>query len=218
MKTLYLRTQIIILAVLLSFSLADQIAAQPADAGGLACNFVGRAYFDPGSGQIQAAGYYTDITGIAGPLFSGAPSEQSAFFTFRSDVFQLTPLPANGDLQLFLGASGAFAIYFNSSPIGNWDNPDSFSSGQPIAVFNRAEFLDLLFGQTGEHQHMIREDLASTQPFVFNGRNYDFKRIVQGGLTLFNFISNTPLPGISGFPVVLPYAGSCIAVAAADGR
>jgi hypothetical protein len=40
---------------------------------------------------------------------------------------------------------------------------------------------------------------------------------VAGIVTLFNSVSNTPLPGIIGFPVVLPYAGSCIAVEANGG-
>jgi hypothetical protein len=216
MKTLHLGTPILFLSVVILIGLNLRVAAESTGAGGLACNFVGRAYFDPATGQIQAAGYFTDITGITGPVFSGAPSEQSAFFTFRSDVFQLTPLPENGDLQLALGAPGNYAIYFNSTPVGDWDNPATFSNGKAIATFKRAEFLNLQFTQTS--QHIIREDLISTQPFSFNGHNYNFNKIAPGGVTLFNSISNTPLPGIVGFPVVLPYAGSCIAVDANGGR
>jgi hypothetical protein len=215
MKTLHSGKRIVFLAVVLLIGLNLRVAAEPTGAGGLACNFVGRAYFDPTSGQIQAAGYFADITGITGPLFSGEPSEQSAFFTFRSDVFQLTPLPENGDLQLAQGAPGNYAVYLNPTPIGDWDNPTTFSSGQPIAAFRRSEFLNLQFAQTS--QHIIREDLISAQAFSFNGRNYSFNKISPGGLTLFIFISNTPLPGIIGFPVVLPYAGSCIAVDANRG-
>jgi hypothetical protein len=76
--------------------------------------------------------------------------------------------------------------------------------------------LNLQFAQTS--QHIIREDLISARPFSFYGRTYSFNKIAPGGLTLFNFVSNTSLPGIIGFPVVLRYAGSCIAVDANGGR
>jgi hypothetical protein len=66
--------------------------------------------------------------------------------------------------------------------------------------------------QTGQHQHIIREDLISAQPFTFNGRTYDFHSIAPVGLMLFNLISDVPEVGISGFPLVLPYAGSCVGV------
>ena len=64
--------------------------------------------------------------------------------------------------------------------------------------------------------HVIGEDLVSAQPLTFHGHNYDFRSIAAGGLTLFHTASTTPLPGngISGFPLVFPYAGSGIAVGA----
>lgn len=111
-------------------------------------------------------------------------------------------------------SAGTYAIYFNATPVGDWSNPDTFSSGQSIAQFNRPEGLVLEF--TDFINHVIGEDLDSTQPFVFHGHSHDFRRIAPGGLTLFNTVSTTPLPGtsINGFPVIFPYAGSGIAVGA----
>lgn len=186
--------------------------AQAGGAGSLATNFVGRFYFNPNTLQGFVAGYLPDIAGIAGPLFDGSPGEGTAYFTFRSNVFQFTQLPTNGDLQLFLLSAGTYAIYFNAQPIGDWSNPDTFSSGQPIAQFKRPEGLVLEFADFGNH--VIGEDLVSTQPFIFHGHHYDFRSIAPGCLTLFNTLSTTPLPGngISGFPLIFPYAGSSIAI------
>jgi hypothetical protein len=215
MKTLFSGGRIVILALMLvcgGFLVPRE--AQSGGAGSLATNFIGRFYFNPTTGQGFVAGYLSDIAGIAGPLFNDPPGEGTAFFTFRSNVFQLKPLPTNGDLQLSLLSAGTYAIYFNTDPIGDWSNPDTFSSGQPIAQFKRPEGLVLQF--TDFINHVIGEDLVSAQPFTFKGHNYNLRSIAPGGLTLFNTISTTPLPGtaISGFPLIFPYAGSGIAVGA----
>ena len=215
MKTLSSGARIVVLTLaLLCGSLTASREAQAGGAGSLATNFVGQFYFNPTTLQGFVAGYLTDIAGIGGPLFDGAPGEGTAYFTFRSNVFQFTPLPTNGDLQLFLLSAGTYAIYFNAQPIGDRSNPDTFSSGQPIAQFKRPEGLVLEF--TDFFNHVIGEDLVSAQPFIFHGHNYDFRSIAPGGLTLFNTVSTMPLPGngISGFPVTFPYAGSGTAVGA----
>jgi hypothetical protein len=215
MKALFSGGRIVILALtLLCGSLLVPREAQAGGAGSLATNFVGRFYFNDKTLQGFVVGYLPDIAGVAGPLFDGPPGEGTAFFTYRSNVFQFTQLPTNGDLQLSLLSAGTYAIYFNTQPIGDWSNPDTFSSGRPIARFKRPEGLVLQF--TDFINHVIGEDLVSTQPFTFKGQNYNFRSIAPGGLTLFNTVSTTPLPGtgISGFPLIFPYAGSGIAVGA----
>jgi len=215
MKTMFLGARIAVLVLtLLCGGLTAPREAQAGCAGSLATNFVGRFYFDPTTFQGFVVGYLPDITGIAGPLFNGPPDVGTAYFTFRSNVFQFTQLPKNGDLQLSLLSPGTYAIYFNRIPMGDWSNPDTFSSGQPIAQFKRPEGLVLQF--TDFFNHVIGEDLVETQPFIFNGHHYNFRNIAPGGLTLFNTVSSTPLlgMGISGFPFIFPYAGSGIAVGA----
>lgn len=213
MKSFYSRQRIMGVAMaLLASGLANTVEAQPTGAGGLVAHYVARIYIDPAIGQAQCVGYFTDITGITASLFSGTPGEETAYFTFRSDVFQLSPLPANGDLQPDLFTAGNYAIYFNRQPIGDWSDPGTFSSGQPIATFKRPESFVSLLPQT--FHSVIREELVSTQAFRFSGHNYDFNAIAPGGLTLMDVGSTTQLPGISGFSLVLPYAGSAIAVGA----
>jgi|HubBroStandDraft_6_1064221.scaffolds.fasta_scaffold796193_1 hypothetical protein len=189
--------------------------AQKTPTSAVACNFVGRFYLNPVSLQGEVVGYFTNIHGIANgmsaPLFSGSPSERTAFFTFRSDVFALNPLPANGDLVLFLVSAGKFNVFFNPAPNSDWTNLDTFSNGQHIANFTRPEVLDLQFESTS--QHMITETLISSQSFTFNGYKYNFSELVPGGITLFEAISNTALPALASYSIVLPFAGSGIAVA-----
>lgn len=212
MTTLYSHKRIMGVALaLLASGLANTVEAQPTGAGGLVAHYVARIYIDPATGQAQCVGYFTNIAGITASLFNGTPGEETAYFTFRSDVFQLSPLPANGDLQPDLFTAGSYAIYFNPQPIGDLDHPDSFSSGQPIATFKRPESFVSLSPQS--FHSVIREELVSTQALRFNGHNYDFSAIAPGGLTLMDVGSTTQLPGINGdFSLVLPYAGSAIAV------
>jgi hypothetical protein len=218
MKTRTPNAKFCILAlVALIGGLVTPADAQKTPTSAVACNFVGRFYLNPISFQGEVAGYFTNIHGIfngmSAPLFNGPPCERTAFFTFRSDVFALNPLPANRDLVLFLVSSGKFNIFFNPAPNCDWTNLDTFSNGQHIANFTRPEVLDLQFESTS--QHMITETLISSQTFTFKGCNYNFSELVPGGITLFEAISNTSLPALAGssYSIVLPFAGSGIAVA-----
>jgi hypothetical protein len=165
-------------------------------------------------GQGQVAGYFTDIKGISGSLFNGSPSEATAFFTFRSDVFSVMPLPANGDVGLLLVSGGSFSIYYNPNPRGDWSSPDTFSNGQLIAKFTRNETLVVKIGPAS--QHVLTETLASSQDFTFNNRMYNFSNFLPSGVTLTEYISNTPLPGVAGFPLSEAFAGDGIAIGLKD--
>ena len=186
----------------------------------VACYYVGRIYIDA-NGNIQVAGYFSDINGIgaSNSLFNGIPSESTAFFTFRSDSFTNTSLPSNGDITLFLNPAGKYNIYYNPHPQGNWNNPDSFSAGEkfpghPIAQFMRPELLVLQFESTV--QDAVTATLVASQDFIFGGHEYNFDQLTPGGVTLYEYGSLTPLPPVPGFPLVLPYAGYCVAVARGD--
>ena len=193
--------------------------AQQTPTAAVACNFVGRFYLNPTTFQGQVIGYFTNIHGIfngmSDPLFNG---DGTPFFTFRSDLFSLKPLPVNGnlalpansDLALFLVSAGQFNIFFNPTPNCDWNNPDTFSNGQLIAHFTRPEVLDLQFESTS--QHIITETLVSSLSFMFKGKTFNFSEIAPGGITLYEAISNTPLPGVATFSIVLPFAGTGVAV------
>ena len=87
MTTLYSHKRIMGVALaLLASGLANTVEAQPTGAGGLVAHYVARIYIDPATGQAQCVGYFTNIAGITASLFNGTPGEETAYFTFRSDV------------------------------------------------------------------------------------------------------------------------------------
>jgi hypothetical protein len=211
-----MRALVRMLAVLTALvaGLSPQLEAQPegqhaAPAARVVMYLVGRGFLNPSNGQGEIVGYITDIKGIPGPLFSGLPSESTAFFTFRSDVFTLQPLPANGDVGLSLVTPGTFSLYLNVSPEGDWSNPDTFSSGKLIATFRRDESLFLQIGPASSH--ILSERLVSSSNFQFAGKGFNLDRLANG-VTFSEFISNTPVAGVEGFPVGLPFAANAMAV------
>ena len=173
------------------------------------CYFVGRAYLNA-TGQGQVVGYFTNIKGISGSLFNGSPSEATAFFTFRSDVFSLTPLPPNGDVGLDLVSAGTFNIYYNANPNGDWSDPNTFSDGQLVARFSRNETLFLQMGPVSHH--VLTETLLYSQNFRFNNQTYSFSRLTPDGITLNQFVSNTFLQGTTDFPFGLAFAGNGVGI------
>jgi hypothetical protein len=75
-------------------------------------------------GTGEGAGYFTFIQGVAGSLFSGLPSEATAFFTFRTELralfphgftiaFNTNPTPINNSFPLI------FCLGFTSFAIGS---------------------------------------------------------------------------------------------------
>ena len=171
---------------------------------------VGRVYLNPNTGQAVWAGYVVHINGINSSLFSGAPSEATAYFTFTTDVLQLTPMPNNGDMALSLVSAGTFNVYYNSNPAGDWSNPASFSSGQLIATFTRKESLFPELAAVGFHS--LSESLLSSHSFTFNGQTYNLKYMVPNGITFAQFFSTTPLSGSTNYPVAFAGTGTTMAV------
>lgn len=190
---------------------APQVGTTPANH--IVWQHVGRIYLNS-SGQAIYYGYLVHINGINTPLFSGAPSEGTAYFTFRTDTLQLTPLPNNADISLDLVSAGTFSVYYNASPNGNWADPDTFSSGKLIATFERQESLFPIIGPLGLHS--LSESLLSSRNFTFDGQTFNFNRISPDGITFAQFFSSTALPGLTGtyvgYSVGFPSAGAVTAV------
>ena len=119
-------------------------------------------------------------------------------------------MPNNGDVALTLVSAGTFNVYYNAVPSGDWNNPSSFSSGQLIATFTREESL---FPQMGAFSfHSLSEVLTSSRMFAYNGQNYNFTDIASNGITFAQFVSNTPLSGVAGYPIAFAAAGTTMAV------
>jgi len=175
---------------------------------------VSRLYLDPYTGKALYVGYLVHLSGISSSLFSGSPSESTAYFTFSTDVLQLTPMPSNGNMGLSLVSAGTFNVYYNSAPNGDWNNPSTFSSGKLVATFTRTESLFPAIGSFGVHN--LSESLQSSQSFIFNGQWMNFNRIAPHGITFAQFADLTPLGGVAGYPVSFSAVGSTTAIGTKD--
>ena len=198
------------LAVLL-FGLSAQSQAQDSTpVSWVFGDVAARVFLDPNSGKVQFFGYFADLTGIQQSLFNGAPGESKAVLTFRSNVFTARPLPSNGNVALTLVNVAKFNVYVNANPEGDWGNPDSFSGGQLVATFERSGPTMLV--QTGPtFVHLLSFKLAYNRDFTIGGKLLNLSQFAAHGLTLAAFGSNTPVSGIPGFSVGLPWGGYAMA-------
>lgn len=107
---------------------------------------------------------------------------------------------------------GTFSIFVSPIPNHNWNNPDSFSSGQLIATFNRAEGQTVLMGATGFDTFSAAPAFASE--IAVNGQNVDFARLTPLGVTETVTISFTPIPGVGtqDFSFVAPFTSVAVAI------
>jgi hypothetical protein len=177
---------------------------------------VGRVFLNPNTFQFVYVGYLVGIDPIDGSLFNGSPSESTAYFTFSTDLAQLTPLPNNNDVALDLVSAGTFSVYYNATPAADWSDPASFSSGKLIAIFHRKESLFVQLAPVSFHS--LSETLAWSSNFEFGGQAYNFNRIAPNGITFAQFLSSTPQRRAGDYSVTFSGAGAVFAVGTPEER
>jgi hypothetical protein len=213
MNRKYIRVYLLVLSVLFSeitLSFSQLHDPEKTLASRVVWHFVARALINPNFTSGEVVGYFTDVNGVAGPLFNGPPSEMTAFLTLKTDVFTMQPLPNNGNVLLSLLGPGDLHVYFNPNPGNNWNDPATFSSGKEIARFNRGADVVILVGTVSSDTFSL--DLVSSQDFTINGQELNFKNLAPHGVTNSNTGSGTPVPGTGNFPFALPFLGSGIAI------
>ena len=158
-------------------------------------------------GTGAGAGYFTFIEGIPGPFFAGSPSESTAFFTFRTEPFSTQRIP-NGDVIALLHPPGRFTIYLNPAPNGNWNDFNTFSQGQPIAVVEFGTTQDISTGSVQIGYTSAR--LAASSDFQFQGRRFNLSDLFPNGVTI-AFTTN-PTPLNASFPLIFSLGFSSFAI------
>src|ERR1022692_370994 len=133
----FLATALLMLAIAVAPALAQE--GRP-PAGRVAYHFVARLLQSP-SGTFFVIGYVNFLDGVSAPLFAGAPGEKTALMTFRSDTFSAVPLFNGNVLALNWPSAPAPVVtfYLNNSPNQDWNQPNSFSSGQPRSEEHTSE-------------------------------------------------------------------------------
>ena len=200
-------------------ALAGEAVVKRVPAGAVAFHFVFDLDFVPVEpGPPEFVGYIAFIEGVDGPLFDGPPSKDTAFFTVRvtEDLPPPIPLPVETDPALevdLVMAGGQFTVYYDSSPgPREWDNPDTFSEGLEIAVFEESALLGTVANGAfpGVLFSSFSSRLVDSTRIKFNGQRIDFKRLVPNGVTVTNFgngVRFSPGPGRSGGGTAIAIGG-----------
>ena len=190
-----------------SGGILPKVYAQDRTAGPVAAHQLGRVLL-AADGTAQLIGYFAFIDRISGSVFSGTPGEATAFFTLRSSAFSPQPI-TNGNITVLLVTGETLNVYLNSSPHGDWNNPDSFSGGQLVAtLIRRQPEMVINVGTMSSTAGSLH--LTSSHEFVFNGQTVDFKNLFLSDLTWLETATATPLSGPSGFVAALPLAGTVL--------
>ena len=181
----------LLLAILTAFSmpaLAGEAVVKRVPAGAVAFHFAGDlAYGNPS----ELVGYMAFIEGVDGPLFAGEPSKDTAYFTLRvtSEMPWPIEMPIEPDPELsvsLLPPGMQFTVFFNPSPgPREWNDPDTFSEGVPIAVFEESALLSNSGSFASANAFSSR--LIDSTPIDFNGQRIDFKKMMPDGVTTTNF-------------------------------
>jgi PKD domain len=186
-----------------------QTTTGPTSDAEIAWFWTGRAGFNPTNGNVLPYGYLTIINGVNSPMFSGAPSEATAFFTFRYSMFQALPLPSNLDQNLFLTTPATFDLYYDPNPNRNWNDPTTFSTGTKIATFSRPGFQGEQLYVTQYQAYSAK--LVSSQPFTIGGQTLDFANLTPG-VTVGDYLGVIPGEGFSlDFPLVFSISSYAVA-------
>ena len=133
--------------------------------------------------------------------------------TFRSDIISAVPL-FNGNVVVLNWPSAPAPVvkfYLNNSPNGDWNQPDSFSSGQPIGSFSARVGQVAITGSTAVVT--FSNDWVWTRDFILGGKMFNLGYLSPGGGTISNYVSAVPVSTtVPGFPTALTSAGTSFAI------
>jgi len=203
MKTRMLGT--FTLALLTAVAAHAQVGVVPVGALGqhiVARNYIGIdcvSHAPTGSGT--AALYFPWLVGIPEEFLFSSPvhNETTARFTAVFSNIEISSPTVNGDmLNTFFAPGHEVRFYFHATQTPNqgWNNFDSFKDGQHIATFTVTKNM---ISQVGNIGFFINSaPLTFSDDFVLpDGKTYNFKRLVPGGITVHVLTSFTPA-GVHG--------------------
>jgi hypothetical protein len=98
-------------------------------------------------------------------------------------------------------------FFFNANPHGDWNNPDTFSDGQLIAIYTTRKNLLSQVGNVGFFVNSA--PLTFSADFNFRGETFNFKDLTPSGITVHILASGTVIPSPSTAPFIVqqPFSG-----------
>lgn len=176
-----------------------QSTSVPLTPGTIGAQVVGRVLILPDF-SVKLYGYFTYMQGVPGPLFTGAPSENTAMLTFAADPTFAT-LVSNGDIMQGLEnpANSQFTnltVYYNAGATArNILNPDDFAQGQAVAQFHsRAAAVSISASGTFQATGALNPQTGSY--FFINNMPVNIYNVVSG-LTINLFGPALAIPTIA---------------------
>lgn len=209
MRTIRLRVSVLAMALLaLAISIAPMLAqgGRP-PTGRVAYHFVSRLLQSP-SGTFFVIGYVDFLDGVSTPLFGGVGRADRLGDV--SERYNISAAPLfNGNVVVLNWPSAPAPVvkfYLNNSPNGDWNQPDSFSSGQLIGSFSARVGQVAITGSTAVVT--FSNDWVWTRDFLLGGKLYN-----PGRGTISNYVSAVPVSTtVPGFPTALTSAGTSFVI------
>lgn len=182
-------------------------------AGVVVAHLVGRLAWD--GADYEMIGYFSFIEGFSLPLFTGAPSEQTARLSFRTERFQLSAIPNGMAFQIRRipapdGSSPALKLYFNPAPLRDFNLPATFSDGELIGVLRARATQGILVPEK-----MFKMDgsvvAESFSPFNIDGQTLSFEKVVDMATLTFSGVPPSLLDYLSGSVHSVPFSATVFA-------
>jgi hypothetical protein len=170
-------------------------------------HFVVRLLTNPQTGAQEVIGFLTFKNGIQESLFSGPPSEKTAYFTLRIEGLTSTVIANTGHVGVQLRPAGQkLNIYLHEQPNNDWGRPEGFSTGKLIATYYEEVAQLINMGPVAESTATF--ELIGGSEFTFQGKRYDFREQTPNGVTAVSYFNMTELDtGIASFPKAFSGAG-----------
>lgn len=197
---------------ILSLAMVISLAVMPASVfpqgrsinnavGDVQFELVGQATVRPPSTAGHLFGYLTYINGISEeePIFvSDPPNETTAVFTFY-DILTNQRVIDNGPFRI-VNRTGTSTIYLDTTPNGNFADPDTFRDGTPIQTSEVTQ--QVVFNpSTGEFTATLVNTITSASQFRFGDHNYTFGKVGEKyRMTHFGHLTTLPAY-VAGFAV-----------------
>jgi len=146
-----------------------------------------------------------DLKSLFATDSSGAPAVdiQHSYLIWVSD-FSVQFLPATPPQYLALAPRGTATIYFSANPGARdlRDRAKRSTWGEPVATFVRQASIVRTADGFASDTFIFSAALASSRPFVLNGKAFNFSDLIPNGMTCFEYGQN----GSSW------EAGNCVAI------
>jgi hypothetical protein len=171
-------------------------------------------FYEWADGSLQDAGYFAYLGGVPAPLFRGAPGPAGAWFTFAADPFRSIALPPNDRADTFTASIDPprrFSLYYNAEPAGDFEHPESFARGVPIATFERATLV-VGAATAAFTSNLFTARLVTSMPFEFAGQRFDLRAMLGIGVTQMGAGGAPFTPGAPGARSARSFVGTAVRI------